>query len=771
MKINKNLLTLLLITCGAAQMLKAPEELPFPDTSSFNESTPEDYSERRSDLEEPLLPKNESFTSVSSKDSSPVESDDSSANDFLTRQGTIEHGRQILPDIDKTPTPPDQAPDNFTSGRWNRINKAKGAGAGATLKALWQSDAEALTDYLSESKLKHINARLEETAVKKTIAKLSRTDCAKLFTDVTKKEIETKRNFSIDNDEKLAAREALIRQTSPQPLTEEEIVTQALNTSFSEQEIIAQVLKQRAIDTFNKNEKLFKSLMSARSDEILMPVRPADSDPTGKIANYQFEIADMSKYNPDLTIDQNARNMKKAQGLKIQATESGAETAKSSLAFYIRNYLEKNPSRKNLKALIVDNAWQFKDASIANKAASLKNILELPNMQDIFDKFTGSDFTAITEAIIMNKNSSRAPTAPRLSIEQAKDIYKEYAKTFQELLPNQLLIPFTRTLYGLTHFMFDKVDISQYQKNLTSIWNDRENDKQNAKKGFSTSDQALTVLANEIKKEQGLKVDVTDIAKQLIEYVKNSEQQPPSEKSEAQANDNEPLTNLSSETINERLQNYKSEKTGQALLVFIQSLDSEEVADDANIQQTLSSIASTIHNKPAYQNLSSEEKTEFDTHLQSLLTPTPGTEALVPTSGENAETQPKPQAEVVTSKDAIKDYNEPLTNLSPEIINERLQKYSSEKTGQALLVFIQSLDREEIIPHADIQTTLSNIATTIKNTQAYQNLSSEEKTEFDAHLQSLLETPTISELRQTALKAIDNVLGKSNIAARQTRTS
>src|SRR3990167_2279389 len=194
MKINKNLLTLLLITCGAAQMLKAPDEL--------------------SDLQEPLLSKNERFNSVSdfnknkpwipplrlsaarddasNQNISPENASFSSDNDptkpLINRSFDNISSSDLSSLGDKTDSNPDQDPDQFELSSFKRA--AKVTGPRAKWKAFWQSDADALTEYLSKSALQANDPRLKnEPFVMSTIATLPTKARAKLFTDVTKNEI------------------------------------------------------------------------------------------------------------------------------------------------------------------------------------------------------------------------------------------------------------------------------------------------------------------------------------------------------------------------------------------------------------------------------------------------------------------------------------------------------------------------------------------------------------------------------------------------------
>ncbi len=312
----------------------------------------------------------------------------------------------------------------------------------AEWKNIFKSDSALLEKYLTDPSSR--SERLEEFAVKKALAKLSRTQIADLFTKITQNEIER------------------IRMARPD---------------------LRQDIHQLYIDTFNKNEKIFKQALKDadpynKKQFVLIPSMPKEIQ-ANSLVNFKFEILEMSSYDPNLTIEENAERMKKSQNLKIQAhdrfAQARGESARTDLTTYIKNYLEDNPNDKNLKALMVNDFTALnRTTNVQNAKAALAKILN-PNgdpsptkMENSFKNLSANQLTDITKAQIkaQEKNSG-----VKVSYDEAKRIFKQNAEVYQQFSKSSnLIIPAEDgSRNNQSSFKFEIIDLNPIFNDLANL--------------------------------------------------------------------------------------------------------------------------------------------------------------------------------------------------------------------------------------------------------------------------------------------------------------
>ena len=432
-------------------------------------------------------------------------------------------------------------------------------------KNIFQSDSDLLEKYLQDPNARE--QRLQEFAVSKALAKLSRTKIAELFTKITQNEIAKKRN---DN---------------PDLYTEPDKV------------------EKLYIETFKENESLFKKLLektdpkSKRTEQyILIPSRPKEEN---SLVNFKFEILDMSSYDPNLTIAENAERMKKSQDLSIQADDvySRAENKPSNtdLTSYIRNYLQDHPTKENLTALLVNDFTALNRTTSIKKAQEQlgeilnpKNKLLATNTEEakIFRSLTANDLANITKAQIkaQERNMNLAVRGAKISYEEAKQIFKQNAKVYELFLnENTLLIP-TELIptdgverNDQNRLKFDKVNLNGFTKELSQIkfqnvdlnlFDKTERESWNGNNGTFAhglvnirATEALQTVVQKIKADQpDIKLSDLELAEEIKDFVQKGKMKLPKRIDTP----TEALTKIAtekfgSEEVNKRIMEIKNE--------------------------------------------------------------------------------------------------------------------------------------------------------------------------------------------------------------------
>ncbi len=352
--------------------------------------------------------------------------------------------------------------------------------------------------------------RMAEKGVQKALAKLSRTDTANLFTKITQNEIKNLRNSN-----------------SHAPLTNDEVVK--LYTAI-----------------FNKNEVIFKEALqkfdiSEKKQFVLIPVRPQKIE-ANSLMNFKFDILDMSSYDPNLTIAENAERMKTLQDLSISANQ-GHLTKSTDIATYMKNYLEDNPNDKNLKALMVNDFTALnRTTNVQNAKAALAKILNPTGdpsptkMESSFKNLSADQLTEITKSQIkaQEKNMNLGGTNAKVSYDEAKRIFKQNAEVYQNFAnPDTLIIPIENaSRNNQDSFKFEVIDISSMKDELHKInMPDVDIAKYFAPRNANSVDVSqeyydmientgkLIVLARKLQSEQHLKLNIDDIAQELKNYI------------------------------------------------------------------------------------------------------------------------------------------------------------------------------------------------------------------------------------------------------------
>lgn len=231
---------------------------------------------------------------------------------------------------------------------------------------------------------------------------------------------------------------------------------------------------------------------------ILIPIeRPSTQSSESFTTDFQFELVKMDGYDPKLTIEQNAEQIKKAQGLKIQARDTQTNNTRT-LSAYIRHYLEENPSKDNLKALLLDNT-RGKDG--------MKEILTNPGMKKLFNDISAQELTDITNKQIANQPKA-LKTPSSMLYESAKHFFQFKADDYQPFFTDKLIIPIeSASRNNRASFTFDIIDISKQKLALKS------------------DNPDLTQIAQALKKEQNLKLTTIEIKEQLELYLKDQNKQ------------------------------------------------------------------------------------------------------------------------------------------------------------------------------------------------------------------------------------------------------
>jgi hypothetical protein len=454
-------------------------------------------------------------------------------------------------------------------------------------KNIFKSDSDLLEKYLTDPSTR--TERLERLEVRKALAKLSRTQTAKLFTKITQNEI------------------AEIRKKNPT--------------------LSKDAVEKLYIETFNKNERSFKTLLkdsdpAGTKQYILIPSRPADMQ-ANSLVNFKFEILDISEYDPNLTIAENAERLKKSQDLSIRANRFSPESPTNDLATYMKNYLEDNPNTKNLKALLVNDFTALnRTTNVADAQAELAKILNTsPRMESLFRNLTADQLTDITKAQIkaQEKNMNLAGRGAKVSYEEAQRIFKQNAEIYQKFAkPNTLIIPAEdASRKNQDSFTFDIIDISSIKDELNKI----NMPNVNIEKYFAPRNQNLTDnspeyneminntgklinLANKLKSEQDLKLNISEIAIELKNYI---------------AKDKAP-----SVSENEDVKNYTLTRDGKTLkssINFKGAPYDESIAQATKIlgKKAVQAIREKTLGETQGRKLTGPEKIEFKNALETVI--------------------------------------------------------------------------------------------------------------------------------------------------------
>jgi hypothetical protein len=368
-------------------------------------------------------------------------------------------------------------------------------------KNIFKSDSDLLEKYLTDPSARA--ERLEEPEVRTALAKLSRKQTAELFTKITQNEIQQ------------------MRSSNP-----------AIKLSNEE-------VNQLYIDMFNKNEPLFKTLLketdpTGKKQYILIPSKPADRQ-ANSLVNFKFEILDISEYDPNLTIAENAERLKKSQDLSIRANRFNPESPTTDLATYIKNYLEDNPSPQSLKALLVDATDRTRKNGSQAKADEIETIFKIPGMKESFDALSSKEkdqfITSITKAELRLKetNMNLAGSGAKVSYEQAQRIFKENALMFEPFVgPDKILAPIeSGSRNDISSFKFETIDISKYKNNIKAIFENQNKEtplfkaykRQNPNSMLSPLDFDLIDVAKQLKSKQNLKLSIPGIVIELKNYI------------------------------------------------------------------------------------------------------------------------------------------------------------------------------------------------------------------------------------------------------------
>ena len=340
-------------------------------------------------------------------------------------------------------------------------------------KNIFKSDSDLLEKYLTNPDAR--DERLKEPAVSKALAKLSRTKIAELFTKITQNEIAEK------------------RKNNPKSFDTPDKVEKLYIETFKKNESL-----------FNEDGRLFKTLL--KKEYILIPTRPKEII-ANSLVNFKFEILDVSSYDPNLTIAENAERMKKSQNLSIQTDDN--------LTSYIRNYLQDHPTKENLKALLVNDFTTLnRTTNIETAQAQLEKILK-PNgkpdtyyMENIFKDLTANDLANITKAQIKaQERINRTRRGAKVSYGEAKEIFQRNASIFQPFMdPDKILVPIESASKDASSFNFEIINISSYKKIIDPMFPNY------------VDDALLTNIAKELKLEEGLKLNTADIVQEIKNY-------------------------------------------------------------------------------------------------------------------------------------------------------------------------------------------------------------------------------------------------------------
>ncbi len=400
-------------------------------------------------------------------------------NEFIENLNTLEEKQPNTSIDDLISKAEDDAKINLTSSATGRAKTWWKNKNFKNFKNIFKSDKTILKEFIQKS-LKSVNpeSKINTDIVKDAVAKLSRSERMDLFNEVTHEELD---------DKKLGDRSA-----------------------------------ERAKTLFERNLRLFKSILP--SHEMLTPIR----DKIGKISSQEFEITNMRQINPDLSLAENAERMKKAQGLKVNTAD---------LAKDMRTYLKENPSPQNLKALLVDATDTTRASGSAEKQEAIKNIFDLPGMKDQFDalstKAKDQFITSITTAELRLKetNMNLAGSGAKVSYTEAERIFKENANVFEKYVGlDKILTPIAPTqaiFKNISNFTFETIDISKYKNKLSAVFKDpnfesplyKEFKDQNPSSKISPQEFEVRRAAMRIKDEQNLKLQTSEIEKEITNYL------------------------------------------------------------------------------------------------------------------------------------------------------------------------------------------------------------------------------------------------------------
>lgn len=423
--------------------------------------------------------------------------------DFGENPEKVTYGAEGLPD-EEFPKPIDDSWD-ITTEEDKKLKltdfEDKFGKRRSSWKNIFKSDSDLLEKYLTDPSARA--ERLEEPEVRKSLAKLSRTQTAELFTKITQNEI------------------AEIRKKNPT--------------------LSKDAVEQLYIKTFNENERSFKTLLketdpTSKKQYILIPSKPADMQ-ANSLVNFKFEILDISEYDPSLTIAENAERLKKSQDLSIRANRFSPESPTNDLATYMKNYLEDNPNDKSLKALLVNDFTALnRTTNVADAQAVLAKILNTsPRMESLFRNLTADQLTDITKAQIkaQEKNMNLAGRGAKVSYEEAQRIFKQNAKVYQRFTKaDNLIIPAEdASRKNQNSFKFEIIDLRPIKNELAKldyknvdleILDPSKSRDFRSQKNIKATD-AMNDIIQKIKIQQPeIKLSDVELAKELINSLRNN---------------------------------------------------------------------------------------------------------------------------------------------------------------------------------------------------------------------------------------------------------
>lgn len=391
-------------------------------------------------------------------------------------------------------------------------------------KNIFKSDNDLLEKYLQNPSVRE--ERVQEPEVRIALAKLSRTNIADLFTKITQQEIS-------------------------------EFKTKNSNLSPDQ-------IEELYIKTFNKNELLFKKILqdsdpAGKKQYILIPSRPAEIT-ANSLVNFKFEILDMSEYDSNLTIAENAERMKEAQNLSIRANRFSPESPTNDLATYIKNYLEDNPNTKNLKALLVNDFTTLDiTTNVSDAQAELAKILDpSEKMKRLFRNLTADQLTDITKAQIkaQERNMNFTDKGAKVSHVEAQRIFKQNAEVYQRFTKvDNLIIPTEdASRSNQNSLKFEIIDLSSIKTELANL--DYKNvdleilDSNKSRTFYSQKNikatDAMNKIIQKIRTEQPeIQLSDVELAKELIHYLRHNKIELPKQ----QMSPTEALTKLAEEKV------------------------------------------------------------------------------------------------------------------------------------------------------------------------------------------------------------------------------
>jgi hypothetical protein len=345
---------------------------------------------------------------------------------------------------------------------------------------IFRSDKTILTNYLKDTSNDSLQAKTEKPFVTKAIEKLSRTGRMELINDVTRAEVDAEQKENID------------------------ATMQKNNNTSTVYTVPSSERTTLTHNIFEKNLNLFRKILP-NTDIITFT-----HDKNKTAASYRFQIADMDdfKYDPNLSIEANAKLLRQQQNLDINVTDldkkdpnyKGSEiSADTNLSTNIKELLEKQNHEKAQQALAVD----------ALQTTPIDKLHENIELKEYF-KTASPDLISsmLTDATMAPINAEEIQYGTKLPSTHVEELFKHNAVEYQKLLPKTLALIPTKGKYGPPSF--EIIDLSKIESNLLSTLDTINSLKPEYRM------ETLRSIAETIEKQQLLRLSTADIMDFLI---------------------------------------------------------------------------------------------------------------------------------------------------------------------------------------------------------------------------------------------------------------